>query len=315
MTDERRYPLVVSSISPDFSAIEHQNLVKILLRRASVTKAHGAREFPPPTCMRTNCATNTYPSLDPNVIEYVLHAQNLILLLDYDGTLVPFAATPENAAPDSSLIELLLSLSQKPRTCVNIISGRDAETLERWFGHLPIGLFAEHGLWARPRPNDSWRPLHPLFTDWKVCIEPLLERFTSQTPGASIEDKSGSIAWHYRLVDPHLAHLRVKEVQSCLDELAHHLPIDIVPGDKVLEVRMRGVNKGLVIASFFAELSDALILALGDDHTDEDLFAALPPKSIAVHIGKKPSLAPYRLRDFQDARRLLESLLPKPSEK
>lgn len=291
-------------------------MVKILLRRASVTNADDAREFPPPTFLGTNCAANTSnASLDPSIIEYVAHAQKLILLLDYDGTLVPYAATPEKAAPDSALIELLFFLSQKPHMCVNIISGRDAATLERWFGHLPMGLFAEHGLWARPRPDDSWRPLRPIITDWKHDVEPLLERFTNQTLGASIEYKSGSMAWHYRLVDPHLAHLRVKELQSCLDELARRFPIDIVPGDKVLEVRMQGVNKGLVITAFFAQSSDAVILALGDDHTDEDLFAALPQKSIAVHIGEKPSLAPYRLRDFQEARRLLESLLPKPNEK
>ena len=76
-------------------------------------------------------------------------AERLVLLLDYDGTLVPFARAPDLATPDPPLRELLTALAAKPGVYVHIVSGRSKETLERWLGSLPIGLHAEHGYWSR----------------------------------------------------------------------------------------------------------------------------------------------------------------------
>jgi len=322
VTDERRHPLVVVIISSYFYVDEHRNSAKILLRHPGVTKDSDVREILRPVIEAAKSETNSTlsldpfldPFLDPSLLESLKLAPHLTILLDYDGTLVPHFATPEKAAPDQALLELLLALTRRPQTSVNITSGRDKDTLEHWFASVPIGLFAEHGLWARPDPRAAWRPLHSISTDWKECIWPVLENFAHNTPGSILENKSASIAWHYRLVDPEIAPLRVCEVHFCLDELARVLPIDIMSGDNVIEVRMRGVNKGLVLEAFEPKLSDTLILALGDDCTDEDLFAVLPEKSIAIHVGSKPSRARYRLRDFQDARRLLRLILPNQAE-
>jgi trehalose 6-phosphate synthase/phosphatase len=250
------------------------------------------------------------PETRQRLLDGLEAARHLVLLLDYDGTLVPFAPTPEQARPDPALLELLSALTFRPHTEVNIVSGRDVATLEKWFAHLPLGLFAEHGLWARPRSEKSWHPLRPISIDWKRYILPMIEETTRQTPGSHIEDKSASIAWHYRLVDPQIAPTRVRDLCFFLDNLIPKLPVFVLMGDKVVEVRMRGVNKGLVISNFYSNPSNATFLALGDDATDEDLFAALPQGSIAVHVGPNPSCAPYRLRDFSDARRFLRSLLP-----
>ena len=65
-------------------------------------------------------------------------APGLFLLLDYDGTLVPFAPTPDLAEPDDELILLLQELAARPLTEVHVVSGRSRETLERWLGALPI---------------------------------------------------------------------------------------------------------------------------------------------------------------------------------
>ena len=76
-------------------------------------------------------------------------ARRLVVLLDYDGTLVPFAPRPEMAAPDPELLALLADLSRRPGCSLHIVSGRPREDLERWFADLPIGLHAEHGLFSR----------------------------------------------------------------------------------------------------------------------------------------------------------------------
>lgn len=80
----------------------------------------------------------------------------LALLLDYDGTLVPFAPTPELAVPDDELLGLLRDLSARPGTETHIVSGRPAETLEQWLGALSIGLHAEHGFSSRAPGGTVW---------------------------------------------------------------------------------------------------------------------------------------------------------------
>ena len=87
------------------------------------------------------------------------------------------------------------------------------------------------------------------------------------------------------------------------------MPVEVLPGDKVLEVRPHGVHKGRAVAQVLAACAPgALLLAMGDDRTDEDLFAALPEGSLAIHVGPAPSRAPLRLRDVSAARALLAAI-------
>jgi trehalose 6-phosphate synthase/phosphatase len=77
------------------------------------------------------------------------------LLLDYDGTLVPFAKHPGEAMPDHNLLRLLSALASDSKTDLTIISGRSVSTLQQWFQTLPINLVAEHGASIR-HPDGEW---------------------------------------------------------------------------------------------------------------------------------------------------------------
>lgn len=235
--------------------------------------------------------------------------ERLVLLLDYDGTLVPFAPTPDQAAPDSALLELLSALTHRPHTDVHIVSGRDRETLTRWFGGISLGLHAEHGLWSRLRPEEKWQAVADISTAWKDELLPIFKEFAQNTPGSLVEIKSASLAWHYRRVDPKIGISRAIALQRSLTEVVKNHPVDLLMGDKVIEVKLRGVHKGRIIEKFFWDLRGTMLVALGDDSTDEDLFAALPEGSIAVHVGPNPSRAPFRLRDYRAARAFLWSLI------
>src|SRR5262249_11988886 len=93
-------------------------------------------------------------------------ASELVLILDYDDTLVPFADTPELARPDPELMSLLAALATRPKTRVHIASGRTRDYLERWFGRLPLSLHAEHGFWTRESPESQWVPIMELPGEW-----------------------------------------------------------------------------------------------------------------------------------------------------
>jgi trehalose 6-phosphate synthase/phosphatase len=233
-----------------------------------------------------------------------------VLLLDYDGTLVGTAPRPELAVPDPELLTLLERLAALPGTQVHVVSGRLKETLEEWLGALPMSLHAEHGLWSRSSPGAPWRMLEGMSSEWKALARPLMDAFTARVPGSFVEEKTASLAWHYRLVDSAYGAWQSRELRLKLCETLSQSPLEVLPGDKVVEVRPKGVNKGRVVGQALqAAEPGALVAAFGDDRTDEDLFAALPEGAVSVHSGGKPSRATYRVSGPAEVRKVLATLL------
>jgi trehalose 6-phosphate synthase/phosphatase len=244
------------------------------------------------------------------VLEELRSAPDLVLLLDYDGTLVPFAPAPELARPDAALLELLGQLSVRPRTDVHLVSGRQQSVLDQWFGRLPIGLHAEHGSWSRLRGERVWRrheAVRPLPYDDLLA---LLKRYTRETPGALIERKAAGLSWHYRMAR---AEQGARHAERLLEEAEERWPrdtVEVLRGNMVLEFRPTGVHKGLIVPQVMAAApADTRLVAIGDDRTDEDLFSALPEGAVSIHVGPGPSIAELRLRDPEACRALLAGLL------
>ncbi|MDQ3264515.1 MAG: bifunctional alpha,alpha-trehalose-phosphate synthase (UDP-forming)/trehalose-phosphatase [Myxococcota bacterium] len=242
-------------------------------------------------------------------VQRCVQAPRLTLLLDYDGTMMPFATLPELASPDPALLDLLRQLCERARTEVHVVSGRSRDTLESWLGHLPLGLHGEHGFWSRLPGGSEWLTPHPLPTGWREAVLDILEDYAARVPGALVEEKRTSVAWHYRLADPEYGAFQANELKVHLTATLANAPVEVLLGDKVIEVRPHGVHKGGIVTQVLAARPDSLAVALGDDRTDEDLFAALPPEGIALHVGPKPSRASLRLADVNAARGFLRGLL------
>jgi trehalose 6-phosphate synthase/phosphatase len=244
------------------------------------------------------------------VLERMKAAPQLHLLLDYDGTLVGFASRPELAAPDDALRTLLAKLLARPNTSLSIVSGRPKETLEAWFGELPMSLHAEHGLWSRTRPGQPWRMLEGVSFEWKARARPVLDAFCERVPGSFLEEKTASLAWHYRMVDPEFGAIQARELRLLLLETFVGQRMDVLPGDRVVEVRPQGVHKGRVVGEATQGLAPGtLVVAIGDDRTDEDLFAAMPPGGLTINAGHKPTRAAFRVNGPGEVRKLLGALV------
>ena len=238
-------------------------------------------------------------------------AEGVLLLLDYDGTLAPFVRVPELARPDAELWDLIKALAAKPGVRVHVVSGRPRETLERWLGNLPIGLHAEHGFWSRMTPSENWVALEDADVGWKGDVRRILDEARVGTPGALVEEKAASLAWHWRMADPDLGAARAQELWRRLEDRTQSLPVELLRGQSVIEVRPRGVNKGRVVDRVLAATERPLptIVAIGDDWTDEDLFRALPPDSLTIGVGFRASGARYRVARPRDVRDLLARML------
>jgi trehalose 6-phosphate synthase/phosphatase len=191
---------------------------------------------------------------------------------------------------------------------VHLVSGRSRKTLERWFGGLGLGLFAEHAFWARP-PGADWSAAEVSDTAWREPVLTILRDFAERTPGSLIEEKTVGFAWHYRGAEPEYGAVQAKELSLHLSTLLSNVPVEILPGHMVLEVRPHGVHKGRAVTQALAAgPPGALALGMGDDRTDEDLFAALPEGSISVHVGPGESHAAIRIADVRAARALLSAI-------
>lgn len=240
------------------------------------------------------------------ILDYRKYKKRLILL-DYDGTLVQFSSKPLDAKPDDQLIKLIGNLASREENEIVIISGRDRITLGNFFTTLKISLVAEHGAWIKEK-EQNWYKIEPLRDDWKEEIMPVVERYLYRMPGSFIEKKDFSIAFHYRKTDPDLARERTKELRDDLLNLTVNLNLAILVGNMVVEIRDSTINKGRAALQFITRREHDFCLAIGDDATDEDIFAALPESAYSIKVGLSPSQAKFSLGSVADVRSLLIEL-------
>ncbi len=250
--------------------------------------------------------------LSPSARELLLkdfaQTEHRLIFLDYDGTLVPFAGLPQIAKPDEKLLKILQHLSEDPKNEIILLSGRDKDTLQNWFGMLDIGLSAEHGAWIKER-TEEWKTIMPLTNDWKPNIKPLLEMHADRLPGSFVEEKDYSLAWHYRRSDPELGSIRAKELIDYLVNFTANIDVQVLQGNKVVEIINSGVNKGAAALYWMAKKKADFILAIGDDWSDEDLFKVLPENAYTIRVGMIQIHAKLILRNHKEALELLEQLV------
>ncbi|MGI4763239.1 MAG: bifunctional alpha,alpha-trehalose-phosphate synthase (UDP-forming)/trehalose-phosphatase [Janthinobacterium lividum] len=236
-------------------------------------------------------------------------ASERLILLDYDGTLVGFHPNPQRAAPDQELRLLLRALTELPHTRVVLISGRDRGTLDKWLGELSLDFITEHGVWLRAA-GEEWELFQAMQNDWMRDLRPVLELYVARTAGSFIEEKDYSLVWHYRRADADLGEGRARELLAHLAFMTANTDLQVMEGNKVLEIKNSGINKGTATARWLARYPSDFILALGDDRTDEDTFRAVPPEAYTVKVGTgSRSLARFNIASPVEVRQLLRKLL------
>ena len=218
--------------------------------------------------------------------------------LDWDGTLVDLAPHPDAILVPPDLPALLSALHQPPERLVVIISGRARESFARHLPDFPGAILGNHGAEALGlTPPDPWRAA--------------IGEWAAQVPGVWLEDKGATWCVHWRAVDEDQRPALLTAVQQFLDT-AHdpvyrarwgHMALDIVP---------QAANKGTALAAWLQQQVGpdwrrrALVAALGDDATDEDMFSVVAPTGLAVQVGhREPTQAAYRLPHPGAARRWL----------
>jgi trehalose 6-phosphate synthase/phosphatase len=136
----------------------------------------------------------------------------------------------------------------------------------------------------------------------------VLNTYTDRTPGSFIEEKAFSLVWHYRRTDEGLGELRANELTNNLKYLVSDRGLQILQGNKVIEVKNAEINKGKAVAAWISENHPDMMIAIGDDHTDEDIFKSLPDEAVTIKVGSNISVAKYFLNNYVEVRRFLSML-------
>ncbi|HYQ02723.1 MAG TPA: bifunctional alpha,alpha-trehalose-phosphate synthase (UDP-forming)/trehalose-phosphatase [Polyangiaceae bacterium] len=231
----------------------------------------------------------------------------VLLALDYDGTLVKITGNPERARPDGALRELLAVLAAMRGVEVCIVSGRTMSSLAAWFNELPLALVAEHGVWSKKANEPDWKcHIDPSALGWLPEAKNILQTYVERAPGAFVEEKTAGLSWHYRLVDPYLGLALARELRVHLVRYFAQAPVSVLAGRKVIELRPHGIDKGSAIRDSLGLLrQNVSVAAAGDDRTDEDLFAVLPEGSLSLCAGTLATRAGYRVSGPDQVRRFL----------
>jgi trehalose 6-phosphate synthase len=233
-------------------------------------------------------------------------AERLVILCDLDGTLIPFAATAELASLDDEAVQLLDALHLSGVQVV-IVSGRPQPLIEvlRARARHPWWV-AEHGAWRCQSidwsgPSGDSAELDELSRSLRQLAR----------EGVRFERKSLSVCMHWRQVAVEDKPDVIAAAELVCDEWLEARPeYERLQGVEMLEVRMRTAHKGSAVAWVRERIPGASVIAIGDDETDEDMFAALRDDELGICVGtRRGSRGNAWLRGTEEVRALLRWLI------
>ncbi len=239
-------------------------------------------------------------------IDEAAQAPVLIVASDYDGTLAPIVDDPDQAEIHREALVALKSLAETSQTQVAIISGRSLSDLGP---HLK-GLERAHLVGSHGGEFEVGYAAH-LDSKSATLLQKAKEtarRISQATPGTRVEQKPAAIAFHFRNADPDAGS---KAAHELLDSLRGEEGLHARNGKKILELSVVKTDKGEALQKLRQRLGASAVIFLGDDITDEDVFAKLAGPDVGIKVGEGDTIAKFRVNTTEDAARLLARLAEK----
>jgi trehalose 6-phosphate phosphatase len=250
-------------------------------------------------------ASSVTMSIDPGVIREIARTPSLLVCCDYDGTLAPIVGDPARALPLPEAVGGLRAMSQLPATTVAVVSGRALRDLAA-LSRLPseIHLVGSHGSefdW------DFGRDLSADQVNNLAEIDRQARELVSAIPGALLEHKPAGIAVHVRGVeDSDEAEALIERVEQVAGGLDG---VWVRHGKKVVELSVVHSDKAEAVALLRHRLGASAVLFIGDDLTDESVFAELSGPDVGVKVGPGDTRAAFRVEDPHAVALLLADVL------
>lgn len=248
------------------------------------------------------------PALE-DCLDEIARTPVLLVATDFDGTIAPIAPTPDVAEADREALVALRALAQTQATYVAVISGRALADLSR---HLGTGremyVVGSHG---SEYEAGVTIPLEMEQNDLLAQLQAELKSIAAATPGALVEEKPASLAFHYRNVDAASAEIARERVASGPGSWPG---VHVKHGKKVVELSVVKTDKGFAVERLRRRVGASAVLFLGDDLTDEDAFATLSGPDVGVKVGEGASRARFRATDTLAVASILARVVEKRIE-
>jgi trehalose 6-phosphate phosphatase len=229
------------------------------------------------------------------------------ILLDVDGTLIEIAATPMAVRVPPSLKHTLARLRDRLGGALSLVSGRPIEQLDLLFNPTRLPIVGGHGAELRQSSGGEVLQRAQGISEDMRCA---LSEIAAATPGIIAEEKSHSLALHYRLVPEHERSV-LEQIRAVLAVHANE-DVEVLPGKSVFEVKPRAFNKGEAIRELMAHAPFAgrRPVFVGDDVTDESALSVLPEfNGIGCSVGRKLRGAQITFATPREVRHWLYDLL------
>ncbi len=239
------------------------------------------------------------------IAEYWQSGEPLALFLDYDGTLTPIVPDPAQAVLPPAAVALLRKLCRHPAIHVAIVSGRSVPQLRSFLRDLATEAITLCGLHGGeiyvPADDQFLRQPHRevLQAQLQPVREVIQRQLTAEQLGESgviVEDKTDSIAVHYRQALPPVKQAVIQLLNDLFTrEPALTQPFKLQPGKEVLEILPRTFDKGDCVAFLWDFWQVPQGCYIGDDLTDEAAFAVVNQRGgLSIAVGKTPGTTQAR---------------------
>ncbi len=214
-------------------------------------------------------------NLPSETLRKILETREIWLLLDYDGTLVDFAPTPDDVNPDPELITLVRTLSEHPKIVLAIISGRRLSHIEKLVPVSNAWLAGSYGLEIRT-PNGEYinRVDYELIRPKLNKLKPAWVKLIKGKTGFYLEDKGWSLALHARFAEDQLTDRVLYQAHSIVKQKRWESGLKILGGYKFLEIAPKEADKGKAVSFLLEQASKDQVfpIYIGDDDKDELAF-------------------------------------------
>jgi len=240
-------------------------------------------------------------------IRRVAGTPQLLLALDFDGTMSPLVPRAGDARPLPASAAVFAALSRLPGTTTALVSGRALASL-RAVATPPEGtlLVGSHGAEVWLGPDSPGLELTATQAQRLQRARACVEAVTAAHPGTTAEHKPAGVVLHYRQASQASGEEAVRELREAL---AAEAGVFITEGKMVLEISVVNANKGESLAMLRETTGATGVVFVGDDVTDEHAFKALRNGDVGIKVGDGATSAAFRIPSPEALPAVLELLL------
>ena len=237
-----------------------------------------------------------------------LAANQRLIILDYDGVIVPEVSHPGLTIPTAEMLSWIRQLSRDSKNKVVIVSNRDTEHLDKYWSDSGAILVAENGALYK-HSGETWTSVFKHSSEWIEKIAPALNALPVQFEGTFIDRKSTSISWHYGAAKNKLSDADLAQISAAIRALPQRREFALHIGQQQMDLTTRGIDVGSFIARWIGNKHFDFVLAIGEAQTDHNLFGLFANGAFTVRV--YPTLmsnARYNVKDRFGALLLLKDI-------